>query len=104
MSKPRRTAVTGPCSYCGRVRELEPEHVVPRSLFFDKSQATIVIPACEECNREKAEGEGDLRDYMATSIRGRTHPVARQLLPQIQTASRKGTSRFGNWAQTAQLL
>jgi hypothetical protein len=101
MSRPRKQIVTGPCSYCGEQRELEPEHVVPEALFFDVNQATVVIPACRPCNREKAEGEADLRDYMATSKRGRRHPVAKKLLPQIQKAMRKGASRVGKRAETA---
>jgi hypothetical protein len=104
MGKPKRAPVTGPCSYCGQVRELEPEHVVPEALFFDKSQAKAIIPACKPCNREKAEGEGDLRDYMITSKRGRLHPVAQKLLPQYKKAVRKGASRIGKRAETAPII
>jgi hypothetical protein len=104
MSKRRKQAIIGPCSYCGEERELEPDHVVPQGLFVDVNQAKVIVPACRECNGEKGAGEGDLRDYMITSMRGRHHPVAQKLLPQYRKSNRKGQSRIGKRAETAPVV
>ncbi len=59
------------CMYCGKPigvneflagTEVEKEHVIPRSLFFDDSFSNKVC-ACRECNRQKGQMTG--YDFMA---------------------------------------
>jgi hypothetical protein len=101
MSKPRKQIVIGPCSYCGEVGELEPEHVVPQGLFYNPNQATIIISACAKCNREKGSGENDLRDFMVFSKGSQGHPTAMKVLKTIAEATSKGMSRLGKAATEA---
>lgn len=60
------------CMYCGKPigvneflagTEVEKEHVIPRSLFFDDSFSNKVC-ACRECNRQKGQMTG--YDFMAS--------------------------------------
>ena len=53
MTEPTREATVGTCSYCGQEAEMEPEHVVPRAIFVNENQSTIVIPACHCCNNSQ---------------------------------------------------
>src|SRR5687767_5719372 len=98
MSKPKKKVENGPCSYCGEVGELEPDHVVPQGLFFNPNQAEIIIPACQTCNREKGAGENDLRDFMVFSKGSQGHPTAMKVLKTIAAATSKGMSKLGKAA------
>lgn len=101
MSKPRRKPQVQICTYCGQRGEVEKDHVIPEALFVNANQATVKVWSCIPCNREKSDGEGDLRDYMVTSKRGQAHPTAKKLLPKVFDSIDKGKSRFGNWWKNA---
>jgi hypothetical protein len=98
VSKPKKEVEIGPCSYCGVVGEVEPDHVVPQGLFYNPNQATIIIPSCQECNREKGAGENDLRDFMVFSKGSHGHPTAMKVLKTIAEATSKGMSKLGKAA------
>src|SRR5829696_9847439 len=99
MSQPTTEEEIGPCSYCGNVEAMEPDHVVPQGLFFNPNQATIIIPACRNCNRDKGTGENDLRDFMVFSKGSQGHPTAMKVLQTaILDATVKGMSKFGKAA------
>jgi hypothetical protein len=98
MSKPRTDIKIGPCSYCGEVQELEPEHVVPRSIFVNKNKAKIVIDACHDCNHEKGRGEGDLRDYLIIRVGVDGHRDIRPLMYEMAESYGRGSSSIGKAA------
>ncbi len=95
MSKPRKEIVTGNCSYCTETQEIEPEHVVPRSIFVHKNQAKIVIDACHQCNNEKSGGEGDLRDYLIIRVGVGGHPDIFPLMKEMAASTGRGISKLG---------
>jgi hypothetical protein len=101
MSKPRKQIVIGSCSYCGEQRELEPEHVVPRSIFIHKTQAKIAIAACHDCNNAKANGEDDLRDYLIITVGIDGHPDIWDLMRErMKPAADKGFSKIAKALMT----
>jgi hypothetical protein len=104
MSKPKKEPDIGPCSYCGEEHDREPEHVAPQSIFVNKNQARIVIPACGPCNREKGEGEGDLRDYLIIKVGVGGHPEIRRLMDDMAQAYGKGTSKLARAASEERKL
>ena len=73
----------------------EPEHVVPRSIFIHKTQSKIIIPACEHCNRAKADGEDDLRDYLIIKVGIHGHPdIFPLMVERMKPAAKKGLSKI----------
>jgi hypothetical protein len=101
MSNPKKQIVIGPCAYCGEERELEPEHVVPRSIFVHRNQAKIVVPACRACNNAKADGEDDLRDYLIITVGIHGHPEIWELMRQrMKPAAQKGYSKIAKALMT----
>jgi len=101
LSKPKRIVEVGVCAYCGEVNEIEDDHVVPQTLFFNVNQAKVTVPACRECNVKKSGGENDLRDYMVISKASFSHPTAQKLRPKVHDAMKKGFSRIGRAAKDA---
>jgi hypothetical protein len=98
VSKPKKEVEIGPCSYCGDIREMEPEHVVPQSIFVNKNRAKIIIPACHDCNHEKGRGEGDLRDYLIIRVGDDGHPDIRPLMYSMRDSYLRGSSSIGRAA------
>jgi hypothetical protein len=104
MSKPKKGVVVGNCSYCNRVQEMEPEHVVPQSIFVDKNQAKIVIDACHDCNHRKGRGEGDLRDYLIIRVGVDGHPDIRPLMDEMAESYGRGSSKIAKAADEERKL
>jgi hypothetical protein len=95
LSKPKKEIEIGLCSYCGNEDEMEPEHVVPRSIFVNKNQSNIVIPACHACNNKKSAGEDDLRDWLIITVGVDGHPDIYPLMFEMRDAYEKGFSKIG---------
>jgi hypothetical protein len=95
MSKPKKEPDIGPCSYCGKEDDREPEHVVPRAIFVNKNQSKIEIPACHACNNKKSAGEDDLRDWLIITVGVDGHPDIYPLMFEMREAYHKGLSRLG---------
>jgi hypothetical protein len=97
MSKPKKEkeVVRGICSYCGNEDVMEPEHVVPRSIFVNKNQSKIEIPACHACNNKKSAGEDDLRDWLIITVGVDGHPDIYRLMLEMRDAYAKGLSKIG---------
>lgn len=52
----------GACAYCGATgKKLTADHLIPKSAG-GKDELANIVPACEECNRIKADQEW--RDFM----------------------------------------
>lgn len=68
----------GICAYCGTEGPITRDHVVPQTLFLVKDEQMVTVPACSDCQREKARGERDLRNYCNWEIGGSTHSDAEE--------------------------
>ena len=80
----------------------EPEHVVPRSIFIHKTQSKIIIPACEHCNRAKADGEDDLRDYLIIKVGIHGHPdIFPLMVERMRPAAMYSEDHHGTHGRTA---
>jgi len=88
----------GTCSYCEAVEKIEPEHVVPRAIFLNGNQSTIIIPACHRCNNDKSGGEDDLRDSLVIEVGVHGHPDILPLMSVMAQSANKGFSKYGQAA------
>jgi hypothetical protein len=77
---------------------VEEDHVVPEALFVNANQATVTVWSCVPCNREKSEGEGDLRDYLIITVGVEGHPDIVRLMEVMAEATDKGFSQIGQAA------
>jgi hypothetical protein len=98
VSEPTTEEEIGLCSYCEAVQPMEPEHVVPRAIFVNANQSTIVIPACHRCNNEKSAGEDDLRDSLVIEVGVHRHPDILPLMSVMAESTGKGFSKYGHAA------
>lgn len=77
MGKQRRTGV---CAYCGQIRPLTRDHVVPKCLFIRPLPLDMItVPACEECNGDKSRHDDFLRDMLVIDIASEGNPIARKV-------------------------
>lgn len=61
----KRNRKEGTCSYCGQIRVLTKEHVVPQCLLnISDGDSPIIVPACEQCAGEKSIYDERLRDAL----------------------------------------
>jgi hypothetical protein len=69
------------CAYCGRKKDLEREHVIPRA--FNPAAAGPWQPAivwgCKRCNKQKAILDEFMRDMLVCDYFADSHPVARTI-------------------------
>jgi hypothetical protein len=78
--EPRRK---GHCPYCGELRSLTRDHVIPKCLFPGPlPQNMLTVPACDECNGRKARHDGFLRDLLVTDVAGAESPLAQRVFAQ----------------------
>lgn len=71
----------GRCTYCGRIAALTKDHVIPRCLFpLPLPTFMVTVPACKDCNQEKAEHDNYLRDMLVLDMHGSQSPIAQALL------------------------
>lgn len=60
-----KTKKTGQCVYCGEIKILTKDHVVARCLFpRPLPDFMVTVPACNDCNAEKAKHDDYLRDIL----------------------------------------
>jgi hypothetical protein len=70
----------GVCTYCGEIKLLTRDHVIPLCLFKPPyPQNLITVPACEECNNIKSKNDDYLRDYITIDIYGNQNPIAQDI-------------------------
>lgn len=87
MSK-RKTVHSGRCPYCGEIKELEKEHVLPRCILGSPlPRDAILIRTCRQCNKAKSIVDEQFRDYLATDVVGCHHPRAKSILQGELTRS-----------------
>jgi hypothetical protein len=69
------------CAYCGIVKKATRDHVIPECLFKQPYPKNLItVPACHDCNSEKAKNDGYLRDLVTTDIYGSQSPLAQEML------------------------
>jgi hypothetical protein len=68
-SEAQRAAVAGrPCIVCGSDRQVDPAHLVPRSMG-GCGDALCVVPACRSCHHAYDTGDLDLLPYLEPAWR-----------------------------------
>lgn len=88
-SMPRKAAAL--CAYCDASPAVTRDHVVPKCLFSRPYPPNLVtVPACLECNRDKAIDDDFLRDYLTVDFAGSESPIASEI---FETKMRRSVSR-----------
>lgn len=60
------------------------DHVFPRAIFSRPFPPDLItVPACRTCQNRKAQGEGDLRDLLASHYASTDHPNAEGLMTKL---------------------
>ena len=49
----KKPAYKRQCQYCGRLKPETDDHVVPKCLYNDKSNANVTVKACQNCNNNQ---------------------------------------------------
>jgi hypothetical protein len=82
------------CIYCGQLKEVTKDHVIPKCLFTQPYPLNLVtVPACDNCNREKSLNDDYLRDYLVTDNYVSQSPTAQEIFIQKTLSSqRQGSS------------
>ncbi len=100
----RRKRFTGAeiCAYCNAQpgRPGAGDHVIPRCLFDDRRESTITVPACAQCNGEKADDEGYVRDWLCADIEVDLSVVPRSVYNNFMGSAARGSSSLARAAVT----
>ncbi|MEW6131274.1 MAG: hypothetical protein AB1757_29865 [Acidobacteriota bacterium] len=76
----KRSRKIAECAYCGEIKEITRDHVIPVCLFkLPYPKNLITVPACHECNHAKSKNDDYLRDLITTDIYGNQSPIAREI-------------------------
>lgn len=86
----------GECGYCGKVRPVTADHVIPKCLFPKPRPANLVkVPACASCNNEKSKADAYLRDFLVTDAYSSENVAAQtDLKDAVLRSLRRGSSDF----------
>lgn len=71
----------GKCVYCGEVKQITDEHVVPQGLYMHSHNA--VIPCCKACNNEKSDDDEYFRLVFAVLKASKDHQVAQKMKEKV---------------------
>ena len=82
------------CAYCGELREITRDHVIPRSLFLRPlPDEMVTVPACDACNSKKARHDDFLRDLLTIDFEGCESPIAQRVFQEkVLSSHRQGKS------------
>ena len=72
----------GVCVYCGKIKKMTDEHVVPKGLFIDDHKT--VIPVCKKCNNGKANDDEYFRLVFAVLKESERHTVAQKVIKKVK--------------------
>lgn len=91
MGKGKRK--TGQCAYCGEIKHLTRDHVIPLSLFTQPLPANLItVPACDNCNNAKSLNDDFLRDFLVCDVLGNQHPIAQNIFEEKVLSSQRQDS------------
>lgn len=88
------------CAYCGELKEISREHVIPLCLFSRPYPPNLItVPACDKCNNDKSLDDDYLRDMLTCDIFGNQSSTAQKIFYEkvIKSVNRK-SSVIGNTA------
>lgn len=90
----KRRRKGGECAYCGELKDLTRDHVIPECLFKQPYPKNLItVSACDDCNSAKSKNDEYLRDLVTTDIYGNQSPLAQELFEQkVISSSRKNRS------------
>jgi hypothetical protein len=93
----------GLCVYCGEIRPVTRDHVIPRTLFATPPPPNLItVPCCLECNNEKSKDDDYLRDILTADIYANAHPIARSIFEgKVIKSVRRNSSDFARVATTS---
>ncbi len=98
---------TGECAYCGEIKELSVDHVIPKCLFVEPYPPDLItVKACDMCNSQKKSlDDAFLRDMLTLDLFGNASPVAQDIFhDKVLSALRQNKSPVANAAiRTAHL-
>lgn len=82
------------CVYCGELKQVTKDHVIPKCLFTQPYPLNLVtVPACDDCNRAKSLNDDYLRDYFVTDNYVSQNPIAQEIFHQkVLSSQRQGSS------------
>src|SRR6266571_2338345 len=84
---------TRECVYCGEVKHVSREHVIPTCLFIQPYPPNLItVPSCDECNNAKSLNDDYLRDMLACDIFGSQSSVARDIFHNKVLSSQRQNS------------
>lgn len=84
------------CAYCGELREITDDHVIPECLFEHPYPPNLItVPACDDCNGAKSPCDTFLRDWLTIDYYGSQSPDAqRKFQDKTLRAVQKGHSKL----------
>jgi len=84
----RKKTVTGECVYCGEIKSLEKEDVIPRCLFLKPRPNDLVkVPVCRDCNLGKSKNDDYLRDILVTDADTFNNTIAQAIFHEKTLSS-----------------
>lgn len=92
--KIKREKKEGICTYCGRIKQLSEDHVIPQCLFVGKCPSdTPKVYACEECNGiVKSRNDAYLRDLLFADMNNFAKPAVQQLWGKFERSIQRNQS------------
>jgi hypothetical protein len=84
----------GECCYCGEIKVLTKDHVIPVCLFKQPYPANLItVPACSGCNSARSRNDDYLRDLITTDVYGNQSPIAKGIFEdKVLRSSRRNKS------------
>ncbi len=81
------------CVYCGKIKEVSREHVIPKCLFKHPYPPNLItVQACDDCNNAKSLNDDFLRDFLVCDIFGNESPLAREIFHTKMLSSTRQNS------------
>ena len=81
------------CVYCGEVKEVSKEHVIPKCLFIKPYPPNLItVKACDDCNNAKSQNDDYLRDFLVADNWVSRSPTAQKVFEKMLSSHRQGSS------------
>ena len=92
----------GTCTYCGKLKTLTRDHIIPKCLFPAPLPAVMVtVPACHDCNNEKSKHDDYLRDMLVVDSNTGENEIAQEMsLGKVRRSASRNLSAVIRAAKT----
>lgn len=78
------------CVYCGEIKEVSREHVIPKCLFVKPYPPNLItVKACDDCNNAKSLNDDYFRDFLVADNWVSQSPIAQQIFHQKMLSSQR---------------